>query len=159
LKDLDAEVDINSAWETTVENIKISAEERLSVLYAFALRNISRQYLSKSFSIRLPRTLDYETSITLWLDSALLNFFLFIYNLNQQSEFTFYELMLWLLQCLDGESSSGESQVPQIRSVGQFLSSRLFSSLTSSVLSSGFFVDFESSVMFVTGQNYLTSHL
>jgi hypothetical protein len=42
--------------------------------------------------------------------------FLFIYNLNQQSEFTFYNLMLWLLQCLDGESSSGESPVPQIRS-------------------------------------------
>jgi hypothetical protein len=35
--------------------------------------------------------------------------FFFIYNLNQQSEFTFYKLMLWLLQCLDGESSSGES--------------------------------------------------
>jgi hypothetical protein len=30
----------------------------------------------------------------------------FIYNLNQQSEFTFYKLMLWLLQCLDGESSN-----------------------------------------------------
>jgi hypothetical protein len=27
--------------------------------------------------------------------------------------------MLWLLQCLDGESSSGESSVPQIRSIGQ----------------------------------------
>jgi hypothetical protein len=26
----------------------------------------------------------------------------FIYNLNQQLEFTFYKLMLWLLQCLDG---------------------------------------------------------
>jgi hypothetical protein len=36
----------------------------------------------------------------------------FIYNLNQQSEFTFYELMLCLLQCLDRESSSGESPVP-----------------------------------------------
>jgi hypothetical protein len=42
--------------------------------------------------------------------------------------------MLWLLQCLDGESSSGESPVPQIRSIGQFLLSRLFSSLNSSVL-------------------------
>jgi hypothetical protein len=41
--------------------------------------------------------------------------------------------MLWLLQCLDGESSSGESPVPQIRSIDQFLLSRLFSSLTSSV--------------------------
>jgi hypothetical protein len=58
-------------------------------------------------------------------------FFIFIYNLNQQLEFTFYKLMLWL-QCLDGESSSGESPVPQIRSIGQFLLSRLFSSLTSS---------------------------
>jgi hypothetical protein len=62
----------------------------------------------------------------------------FIYNLNKQSEFTFYKLMLWLLQCLDWESSSGESPVPQIRSIGQFLLSRLFSSLTSSVLKSGF---------------------
>jgi hypothetical protein len=43
--------------------------------------------------------------------------------------------MLLLLQCLDGESSSGESPVPQIRSIGQFLLSRLFSSL---VLRSGF---------------------
>jgi hypothetical protein len=64
-------------------------------------------------------------------------FFFFIYNLNQQSEFTFYRLM-WLLQCLDGESSSGESPVPQIRSIGQFLLSRLFSSLNNSVLRSGF---------------------
>jgi hypothetical protein len=63
--------------------------------------------------------------------------FYFIYNLNQQSEFTFYKLMLWLLQCLDGESSSGESTVPQIRPIGQFFS-RLFSSLTSSVLRGGF---------------------
>jgi hypothetical protein len=61
--------------------------------------------------------------------------FYFIYNLNQQSEFTFYKLMLRLLQCLDGESSSGESPVPQIRSIGQFLLSRLFSSL---VLGRGF---------------------
>jgi hypothetical protein len=63
--------------------------------------------------------------------------FIFIYNLNQQSEFTFYKLMLWLSQCLDGESSSGESPVPQIRLIGQFLLSRLFS-LNSSVLRSGF---------------------
>jgi hypothetical protein len=56
--------------------------------------------------------------------------FLFIYNLNQQSEFTFYKLTLWSLQCLDEESSSGESSVPQIRSTGQFLLSRLFSSLS-----------------------------
>jgi hypothetical protein len=45
--------------------------------------------------------------------------------------------MLWLLQCLDGESSSGESPVRHIRPIGQFLLSRLFSSLTSSVLRSG----------------------
>jgi hypothetical protein len=64
--------------------------------------------------------------------------FFIIYNLNQQSEFTFYKLMLSLLQCLEGESSSGESPVPQIRSTGQFLLSRLFSSLNSSVLRSGF---------------------
>jgi hypothetical protein len=56
-----------------------------------------------------------------------------ICNLNQQSEFTFYKLILCLLQCLVGESSSGESTAPQIRSIGQFLLSRLFSSLTSSV--------------------------
>jgi hypothetical protein len=62
--------------------------------------------------------------------------FFFFYNLNQQSEFTFYKLMLWL-QCLDGESSSGESPVTQIRSIGQFLLSRLFSVLNSSVLRSG----------------------
>jgi hypothetical protein len=67
-----------------------------------------------------------------------ISYFLFIYNLNQQSEFTFYKLMLWLLQCLDGESSSGEFPVPQIRSIGQFLLSCLFSSLNSSVLRSGF---------------------
>jgi hypothetical protein len=60
--------------------------------------------------------------------------FFFISNLNQQSEFTFYKLLLWLLQCLDGESSSGESPVPQIRSIGQFILSSLFCSLTSSVL-------------------------
>jgi hypothetical protein len=65
-------------------------------------------------------------------------FFIFFYNLNQQSEFTFYKLMLWLLQCLDGESSSSESPVPEIRSIGQFLLSRLFSSPNSSVLMSGF---------------------
>jgi hypothetical protein len=46
--------------------------------------------------------------------------------------------MLWLLQYLDGESSSGESPVPQIRSIGQFILCRLFSSLTSSLLRSGF---------------------
>jgi hypothetical protein len=61
-----------------------------------------------------------------------------IYNLNQQLEFTFYKLKLWLLQCLDGESSSGESPVPQIRSIGQILLSRLFSSLNRSFLRSGF---------------------
>jgi hypothetical protein len=62
----------------------------------------------------------------------------FICNLNQQSEFTFYKLMLWLIQCLDAEKSSGESPVLQIRSIGQFLLSRLFSSRTSRVLRSGF---------------------
>jgi hypothetical protein len=46
--------------------------------------------------------------------------------------------MLWLLQCLDGEPSSGESPVPQIRSICKFLLSRLFPSLSSSVLRSGF---------------------
>jgi hypothetical protein len=55
--------------------------------------------------------------------------FFFTCNLNRQSEFTFHKLMLCLLQCLEGESSSGESPVPQIRSIGQFLLSRLFSSL------------------------------
>jgi hypothetical protein len=46
--------------------------------------------------------------------------------------------MFWLLQCLDGESSSGESPVPQVMSIGQFLLSRLCSSRKSSVLRSGF---------------------
>jgi hypothetical protein len=75
-----------------------------------------------------------ETALTDISNSPLRkwHFLFFIYNLNQQSEFTFYKLMLWLLQCLDGESSSGESPVPQIRSIGQCLLSRLFSSLTSS---------------------------
>jgi hypothetical protein len=73
--------------------------------------------------------------------------YFFIYNLNQQSEFTFSKLMLWLLQCRDGESSSGESPVPQIRSIGQFLLSHLFSSLDSSVSRSGF--SWVPSVMFV----------
>jgi hypothetical protein len=71
----------------------------------------------------------------------------FIYNLNQQSEFPFYKLMLWLLQCLDGESSCGESPVAQIRSIGQFLLSRLFSSLISYVLRSGLLSKFVGSVM------------
>jgi hypothetical protein len=73
-----------------------------------------------------------------WKECRRLEIYLFIYNLNQQSEFTFYKLMLRLLQCLDGESSSGQSPVPEIRPIGQFLLSRLFSSLTSSVLRSGF---------------------
>jgi hypothetical protein len=67
---------------------------------------------------------------------AIIKFF-FIYNLNQQSEFTFYKLMLCLLQCHDEKSSSGESPVPQIRSIGQFLWSRLFSSLNRNFLRSG----------------------
>jgi hypothetical protein len=66
------------------------------------------------------------------------NCLFFIYNLNQQSEFTFYKLILWLLQCLDGESSSGESPVPQIMSIGQIILSRLFSSLNRSFLRNGF---------------------
>jgi hypothetical protein len=57
--------------------------------------------------------------------------------------------MLWLLHCLDGESSSGESPVPQIRSIGQLLSSRPFSSPNSSVLVERVFVGSKSSVMFV----------
>jgi hypothetical protein len=72
--------------------------------------------------------------------------FFFIYNLNQQSEFTFYKPMLGLLQCPVGESSSGESPVPQIRSIGQFLLSRLFSSLC---FEERVFVGSESSVMFL----------
>jgi hypothetical protein len=62
----------------------------------------------------------------------------FIYNVNQQSEFTFYKLMLWLWQCLDGQSSSGKSPVPQIRSIGQFLLSRLFCSRNSRFWGAGF---------------------
>jgi hypothetical protein len=46
------------------------------------------------------------------------------------------------LQCLDGESSSGESPVPQIRLIGQFLLSRKF-------FEEWVFVGFESSVMIV----------
>jgi hypothetical protein len=75
--------------------------------------------------------LTFYLTVCTFLQSELKIFF--IYNLNQQSEFTFYKLMFLLLQCLDGESSSGESPVPQIRSIGQFLLSRLFSSLNSSV--------------------------
>jgi hypothetical protein len=66
--------------------------------------------------------------------ARLKQIFFFIYNLNQQSEFTFYKLMLCLLQCLDGESSRGESALPQIRLTCHLLLSRLFSSLTSSVV-------------------------
>jgi hypothetical protein len=69
---------------------------------------------------------------------SLFPFFFFFCNLNRQSEFTFYKLMLWLLQCLNGESSSGESLVPQIRSIGQFLLNRLFSSLNRNFLRSVF---------------------
>jgi hypothetical protein len=102
--------------------------------------------------------------LSICLHGVKLSFFYF--NFNQQSEFTFYKLMLWLLQCLDEKSSSGESSVPQltwlevlrirrwfevlrshlsgefsvpqIRSIDQFLLSRPFSSLKSSVLRSGF---------------------
>jgi hypothetical protein len=73
-----------------------------------------------------------------WVWEYLEIYVFFIYNLNQQSKFTFYKLMLWLLQCLDGESSSGESPVPQIMSIGQFLLSRLFSSLNRSFWGAGF---------------------
>jgi hypothetical protein len=66
-----------------------------------------------------------------WIILFALYLISFIYNFNQQSEFTFYKLMLWLLQCLDGESSSGESPVSQIRPIGQFHLRRLCSSLTS----------------------------
>jgi hypothetical protein len=62
----------------------------------------------------------------------------FFFHLQFESAIRIYKLMLWLLQCLDGESSSRESPVPQIRSIGQFLLSRLFSSHTNSVLRSGF---------------------
>jgi hypothetical protein len=76
--------------------------------------------------------------VRVWEQNIFLSVLFFIYNYNQQSGFTFYKLMFWLLQCLDGESSSCESPVPQIRSIGQFLLGRLFSSLTSIVLRSGF---------------------
>jgi hypothetical protein len=90
------------------------------------------------FSFRLDRTsINITTSIRFCVLSRCIIVF-FICNWNQQSEFTFYKLMLWLLQRLEGESSSGESPVPQVRSIGQFLLSRLFSSLNSSVLRSGF---------------------
>jgi hypothetical protein len=73
-----------------------------------------------------------------WQNGVNFFIFYFICNLNQQSEFTFYKLMLWSLQCLDRESSSGESPVPQIRSIGEFLLCRLFSSLNRNFLRSGF---------------------
>jgi hypothetical protein len=62
-----------------------------------------------------------NSSIRLWptCPSALSEEVFFIYNLNQQSEFTFYKLMFWLLQCLDGESSSGE---PRYLKSGQLAS-------------------------------------
>jgi hypothetical protein len=41
------------------------------------------------------------------------------FYLNQQSECTFYKLMIWLFPWHDEESSSGESSVPYIRSIGQ----------------------------------------
>jgi hypothetical protein len=85
---------------------------------------------------RVVRVMNKRVTVASDLSETVIVFF--IYNLNQQSEFSFYKLMLWLLQCLDGESSSGESPVPQIRSLDQFLLSRLFSSLTGSVLRSGF---------------------
>jgi hypothetical protein len=62
-------------------------------------------------------------------------FFFFVFTIWISNQNLHSKLMLWLLRCLDGESSSGESPIPQIRSIGQFLLSRLFSSL---VLRSGF---------------------
>jgi hypothetical protein len=38
LKDLDVEVDINSAWETIRENIKISAKENQSCFFLYSFR-------------------------------------------------------------------------------------------------------------------------
>jgi hypothetical protein len=43
-----------------------------------------------------------------------------LFIINQQSEYTFYKLMVWLFPCLGEESSSGESSVPYFRSIGQF---------------------------------------
>jgi hypothetical protein len=95
------------------------------------LRGLRQEIIFCNWSLVVLSVFSYEKMACLLL-------FFCIYNLNQQSEFTFCKLMLWLLQCLDGESSSGESPVPQIRSIGQFLLSRLFSSHNSSVLRSGF---------------------
>jgi hypothetical protein len=39
---------------------------------------------------------------------SVIKIFLY-FNFDQQSEFTFYKLMLWLLQYHDEKSSSGES--------------------------------------------------
>jgi hypothetical protein len=64
-------------------------------------------------------------------------FLIFLFTIWISTEFTFYKLMLWLLQCHNGESSSGESPVPQIRSIGQIILSCLFSSLNSRVFRSG----------------------
>jgi hypothetical protein len=61
--------------------------------------------------------------------------FFFVY---QQSECTFYKVMVWLFRWLDEESSSGESSGPYFRSIGQFLFSRLLSSLVDSALMIGF---------------------
>jgi hypothetical protein len=52
-----------------------------------------------------PRTMK-EAGTEFWIEfemnlTLLRTRLFFIYNLNQQSEFTFYKLMLWLLQCLD----------------------------------------------------------
>jgi hypothetical protein len=75
----------------------------------------------------------------------------FIYNLNQQSEFTFYKLMLWFLQCLDGESSSGEypGTSNQLKS-GQLASFFWIVCflLLIEVFEERIFVGFESSVIF-----------
>jgi hypothetical protein len=98
--------------------------------------SISSNAIQSPFQPRLPLVRGYTAYTAIygaifWVKKP----FFFLYNLNQQSQFTFYKLMLWLLQCLDGDSSSGESPVPQIRSIGQFLLSHLFPSL---VLRSGF---------------------
>ena len=65
-------------------------------------------------------------------------FFFFYYFINQQSEITFFKLMVCLVRCLDEESSSDGSSVPYIRSIGQFLFSRLLTTLARSAIMSGF---------------------
>jgi hypothetical protein len=113
--------------------------DRLQVYWSYNV-GVTRRFLLSEVPFRLiPCCIEAHAKFygfVSWKWPLTLCFF--IYNLNQQSDFTFYKLMLWLLQCLDGESSSGESSIPQIMSIGQFLLSSLFSSLKKSFLSSGF---------------------